>query len=370
MQEDAELRFDYAEEDEAPIDLIAMALSDWQLVIHGGERVMRGQVARVIEEEKGRESAVRYALCGRGDKMHRSSKGEFRMIPCGCNERLCQRCSRKRGVKFLNKVGRHLTLGAHGEIWHVVLTQRVRGAETLRAAVDRLTRKWKPLNQWMKRTGMVAGLLTIHVKWSRHGGWHVHQHCLLEFDRGVCEEEVKERWLRIMRLEDDDDGTDPFVRRVVEAGDAFADDLVEGQGDFWKESKDEVAVALQYPLRDILQGVSDWTISGADDSRVKELYLGTKKVKMHRLLGRWRLDAEEYWKEKGVEIPVKEEKPVEDAVWVEIGTMDHCTQLARAGVRNAALGLEWLESRCHNDSILGKRIVEFCRRWQDGLSVA
>ncbi|MBA7656192.1 hypothetical protein ES703_64107 [subsurface metagenome] len=338
-------------------------VSSWQWVIHGETRELRKLAVVALLRQKGGQAAKRYALCGRGDEMRTNQRGAFRIIPHGCGERVCPRCSRKRGVKFLRKVEHHLAVEPHGYLYHMVLTQRVLHYEKLVESASRFNAKWKRMRPWLGQQGMTAALATIHINWSRKGGWHYHMHLFLEITSLLARESVEKVWWRLLEEMDHTEKAAPcFLRKLADPGPALSE-LFEsaGQVEFWSEASSEMGTALQYPLRDILAGVTNWSLGEADAKRMEELVRDTQSMQSHRTYGRWRLPvtpAEEEDEDAEVE-RIREE--VNTMGWLSLGIMDQVQVAACVGTSFCVEGLMWLERNVRNESVFGRRVVNFCR---------
>lgn len=339
---------------------LAVSVSGWQKVIHGSERDARGRLAAAIYDVQGGDAAMRFSLCGRGDKIMRGG-GQTRVKPCKCGSRFCARCSRYKGLSHAKRAKAHLSAREHGHVSHVVLTQRVRKAETWREAVKRWDRTWRQFWRQVKRRGdVVGGLLTIHVTWSRFGGWHAHGHLLSETNGAPDGRAWDEFWTLARRRTGDDGELEPlFIRQVCEPGPALV--FGKGEGDLWTEGQDQVANALEYPLRDVVSGVRNEQLHEVPADRLLEWVGGAKGVQMHRRLGAW---------VKPVAVEDDGEGTSTDgeaAVVVEreMGTVDDVIARARAGQREAVLLLRELEACCRNDGVVAKRLVAIVR-WAIG----
>lgn len=347
---------------------IAQTPSPWQQVLHGNTRTYRYAVTEWLVKNNRGERAVGFAMCGMGDKAIAVDEG-IRVQPKRCGHPACPRCSRYRGLKFLRRVQDYLRTLPHGPIFHIVLTQQVDETETLGAARERFERRF---SSWMKRyrerMGMHAGLAVTHMSWSMSvegGGWHYHQHLVLESNLPA---ELAERrcrfaadvWAEIKKDDGDTRAQSAFVRCVSGGGQPL-EGLDEGTGDLWVESNDEVTKCVQYVARDVCQGVESWNVESAT-GRVAELCEVVRSAKLRRLYGAWRTP-----------LPAEEVKPAKEAnadgpkVFdddaQELGRVDDVLFAAGRGEEwgiEAALGLL---ASSRNNSAVGKRLVAVVGRF-------
>ena len=261
------------------------APSAWQRIIHGATSAYRLRVVMSMIEEGQLGLAERFALCGRGDLVLQGANG-YRIQPMRCGSRLCPRCSRHRGQKYVAMAFERLRKHSHQWLYHVVLTQPVLVGESLKDCRVRLIGKWKGLGD-RKRFGLVGGLLTEHIKWSRFGGWHVHLHLIGEFETDAGVVALRESWKRVGAAVDGRQITEPFWRVIAVPGEAVLD-LDDGQGELWGEAKTAVAVALQYAVRDVCEGASAGNVGLLPEKAFTELVALMGNVKLHRRLGVWR----------------------------------------------------------------------------------
>lgn len=338
-------------------------------MIHGPDsRPFREAVAQEIAERRGTKSALRYALCGRGDQCISATDGSVRVGPRGCGHRLCPRCSRKRGAKHAARVLKHLARTPHGWVYAITLTQRVRPHEAVQHSKRRFERKLRRWNRRMATRGMTASLVSIHITWSlEFGGWHYHAHVLAEFPDRMEDAEFVKQWLDVRGVEEISEKSQ-HVRLVVSAGPAIAGlESDGGDVDFWTESKDALAKAVQYPIRDVAQGVSLWRLGGEEGvgDRARELVREAVGWKQTRSWGTWRNPAPE------PPAPDDEADQTEDAVERKApkpcaearayGTMDRIRREARAGSGFAVELLALLEKGCRHDSEFSRRLLHFVR---------
>jgi len=165
-----------------------------------------------------------------------------------------------------------------------------------------------------------------------------------------------------------DSKMDVFAREVCPAGPAFVKGETVGQGEFWAESPDPVMAALQYVVRDVLQGVEKWVerIKSPDDAGSFAEALGC--AKLHRLYGEWRRQL------KTVETAAAADGTVSvggtdkkagskgDAqAWTLIGTMDACLWRARTGETTAGECVQRLLVMYSNRGMVSKRLRQLVK---------
>ncbi len=320
--------------------------------------------------EKGEKTGIRYAFCGLGDQVVKGPNG-VHVSPRGCGHKLCPRCGRRRGGKYAKRIIGWLGYEPHGDLMSVVLTQQVRRGETLRAARDRMAVKQRRYMRWLTRRGMSAGMTTAHVVWSKAGeGWHYHVHVLAELPGGAMSSaDLLEGW-KLAAVGEFIETGEEQSRLVLAAGGPVAelkDD--EGDTDFWHESSGPVARAVQYPLRDLAQGVSAWRLGG-DLERVREaateIQRSSSGWKLFRAWGRWRAACP-----AAVAAAVKEQEPREDSAEESassapakpegIGSVHRLWKQARSGEAFARSVFQALEPSVRNASDFARRFVAYCR---------
>lgn len=341
--------------------------TSWQWVIHGETREYRQGVIRWLVKRGEWTRAFRFAMCGRGDVLCSEVGGDdVRVKPRGCGCRFCPRCSRRSGHRFLRRISGHLESAAHGEIWHVVLTQRLRPGEPVGVAAARFGKAWKSWYGALRRAGMRSALLTQHVKPRPGVGWHYHGHCLVEFKPGVdgaaaCEK-LEAKWWRAAGTAEFWEKT-LFRRLVCGAGEALPEGAIGGQGEFWAEPAGAVERCLQYTVRDVVQGCEGWVTALRTEEEIGGFVEVITGAKLHRLYGEWR-------KKSVVESPGEgslsdEEKAAAPAgcveerktVWHEIGNISQVWEAVRGG-DTVLLGLlERLNSRYCNHGKLCRRLA-------------
>lgn len=336
----------------------------WQRVIHGASDQLRKRYVAWALERGDDKRAKAYAMCGMGDEVVEKPGLRYRVAPKRCGNRFCPRCSRYHGLRFVKHVSEHLAMGAHGCIHHLVLTQVVKPRETLIACRERFEKKWTRFWVWASRGGLLAGIRTTHITWSRHGGWHLHAHVMIEFEQWLVDTEERvegllQRWQEKVTAEGNGKAAEMFGRKVCEAGERFQDSDEE-QGEFWVESEDAVAKVVQYCVRDVCQGVESWNLAEAGQ-RIEELFSGVACAKLHRLLGAWRETAKQRFDKEPPKEEVKDDgKSAVDIVGGEIsvGTVDTVYYRALEGDRVAVEMLRCLLNGLRNASLVAERLLE------------
>lgn len=354
---------------ERALELVAHPLG-WQRVLHGEQQELREVVVGVLLETKGVKLAFRYAACGVSDQIVRGPNG-IHVAPRGCGHRLCPRCGRRRGAKYSRRIMGWLGHEKHGDLFVVCLTQQVRRGESLKDARGRMAPKQRRYMRWLSREGMTAGMTTVHVVWSKGSeGWHYHVHVLVELPAGkFSTDELLVGWKSCAGGEFTETGEEQ-ARLVVGGGGPIVELRDDGgDSDFWHESHGPVAKAVQYPMRDMAQGVSAWRLGG-DIDRVREAASEIQKSsagwKLFRAWGRWRQPCP-----AAVAAEVKE-KEVDDGTDKEsaapgpskpegVGTVHRLWKEARAGNAFARSVFEALEPTVRNASDFAKRFVKYCR---------
>lgn len=347
----------------------ALKLADeptyWQRVLHGGSLELRQAVTKVLSEEKEVKSCFRYACCGLSDQLVKRG-GDVFVGPKGCGHKLCPRCGRRRGGKYAKRIIEWLAHKPHGDLWQMVLTQRVQEGESLKCARDRMAPKQRRYMRWLDRRGMTAGMTVVHIVWSpRAKGWHYHVHILAQMPANkMTQKDLLDQWVH----ESGDEGCrtgEEQARRICNAGPAI-EELKDdgGDTDFWRESKGEVAKAVQYPMRDLAQGVSAWRLGGDVEQMeecARELVRHATGWKCFRAWGEWR-------KKCPVE-KVEEEDQTEDCDEsapapgspTPLGYVGYLWRRARKGDQAAREVFAQLERSVRNDSEFAKRLIRFCR---------
>lgn len=358
----------------------------WQRVLHGGCLMLREKVTELLIESGYSKAAVRYAMCGLGDQLM-SQDGEVRVSARGCGHSLCPRCGRRRGSKYVRRVLGWLAHEAHGDLWNICLTQQVRGGEEVGQAKARMAVKCRAFMRWLTRRGLVGATTAHHLKWSDdRGGWHYHVHIVVELPAGTFTREreegaerdhspeMREEWARIGQ-ERGEPLAPLFCAPLVAAGGAIVE-LREDGGDaeFWKESTSEVARVVQYPMRDMAQGVSSWRL-GVEPEIVKEvcreLLHNAKGWKLRRAWGRWRqscpaaVEAERAKREGGDEGQGEDDGAERAAApgskGTPHGTLNRVWLAARSGDPGARRLMKGLELSVRNSGDFARRLVIYCR---------
>jgi len=339
----------------------------WQRVIHGDCTGFRQGMLEALAETESAEAAGRYAMCGMGDRMCASSDGrEFGVRPQGCGSPVCPRCSRRKGLRMLKKVKARLASGGHESLYHMVLTQRVVAGEPLSETAKRFQDR---VNVWMTRVRkdgrFVGGFGSIHIVWSRAGGWHYHMHLLLETSDDEAAASFSATWGTTL-VPNEVDGHAPneaFVRHVADAGGCREIAGALESTEFWREPEDEVSKALAYVIRDALKGVDVAGVGRAGRERFREVVAFLKKRRCFRLYGAWREEvaAAAGQEEEGADTEIDRAGGEKAALSLDLGTMDHVFYEARKGASMPMRALCWLEAQCRNNGGLGKRVVAFAR---------
>jgi len=351
---------------------VAAKCTKWQWIIHGDTIEYRKTVVRWLCMEGKYKLARRFAMCGRGDAGFNEYAGPgMKVVPMGCGARFCPRCSRRFGRRFLSRVGKHLTSKAHGEIWHVVLTQRVDVEETLGEAKGRFEKSWKRFYPALRRMGMRSALCTYHVTRTAHGGWHYHCHVVVEWDEGVQGEAVASAvdlaWHRSMGASGEGSMA-VFCRRVCEAGAALVGFQAGSQLEFWSEGPDAVEVALQYAVRDVLQGVEKWISGIGSVEDAGSFAEALTHAKLHRLYGEWRkeLPAEGGAESVGLvgddaKVGAVKGKKKEQKAWELVGRMDEVLWRARGGDAAARTCVSRLIAKSSSRGAVASRLKAVAR---------
>jgi hypothetical protein len=326
---------------------------------------MRKAIIGVLAGERGYKTAFRYACCGLGDQLSKKGNDVF-VSPKGCGHKLCPRCGRRRGGKYAQRILGHLAEKPHGDLWQMVLTQKVIKGETLKAARARMAPKQRDYMRWLTRRGLAGAMTCVNIVWSpRAEGWHYHTHILVDLPAGsMTQMELLEQWKK-MGKEGEHRVGDKQAQLVVAAGGPIADLKDDGgDTDFWQESKGDVAKRVQYPLRDLVQGVSAWRLGG-DEDRIKlcaaELVRDAAGWKMFRAWGAWRKAVE--LKKEGEDGKSEDDEAASavPAGPVPLGTVGRLWRAARKGNSLACQAFRALEKSVKNDSDFAKRLVRYCR---------
>lgn len=354
--------------------MIASNGSSWQRVLHGNEGMLREEVTKAVLKKHGERAAFRYAACGLGDLMVKDARG-IHVAPKGCGHRLCPRCGRTKGRPLIKRIFGWLAAKEHGDIFTMCLTQRVIEGEALPDARVRMTKHEQEYLAWLKDLGMISAVSVAHVVWSEFSrGWHYHVHLLIEMpsswrtSRGACMTPRRLRAMyRLLRWSESVQAKSKSASRVCTAG--LADPtLLDGtcDPDFWTERSDGLAKAVQYPVRDIAQGISAKRMGGDRDQVavcVDVLLNKAKGWKLRRTYGQWRKKAPELPPkakpegegEKAAAVVAPGGKPV------VFGTVHRCARFAAKGDESLRVLFRALEAGNRNDTDFGKRLLAFCR---------
>lgn len=347
---------------------IASNPAPWQRCIHGGETMLREQVTRELVALGKVKTAFRYAACGLADSIVKTTDGA-KVSPMGCGHRLCPRCGRQRGRPMIQRIFGWLAAEPHGDILTMCLTQPILKGESLVAARARMRKKEIRYQDAVKELGCVAGASCTHIVWSNNAeGWHYHVHLLLEFPKGTqTPEGLRALWLSVCGDTATQAG-EGASRLVVEAG--AADSSLVGENadpDFWSESKGKLAVAVQYPVRDIAQGISA-VRCGGDEARVREcvavLLKSASGWKLRRTFGKWRKPPPDVVQAKpeGESAASSPGPGVASKPEVRLGTVHRMSRLAVRGDKESAYWFTVVERSVRNNTEFGRRFVAFCRR--------
>lgn len=229
------------------------------------------------------------------------------------------------------------------------------------------------LNRTMKalrRAGMTSSMKAIHIIAARGGkGWHYHVHLLLEFPAGAASPEMLRRIYFQCAKPELCFATPDSSRLVIAAGPAIpecaADD---GNLDFWNESESALVRAVQYPIRDLAQGVNAVRL-GNDRARVREC--------VHELLvhgGGWKLrQTSGRWRKYPPAEPERERPPEHEPAESDSGSTPPPSQAVAYGTiislfKRAVRGdaearnlFRSFELTARNRSDFARRFVRFCR---------
>lgn len=339
-------------------------------MIHGEGCAVRPMIYEIIKRHSLPTVARRYALCGLGDKLM-AKDGDVHVAARGCGNRFCPRCSARFGKPAALRTMRWLAREAHGDIWMMTLTQPVVTGESMLAARARMMKKEKQYDRQLQRMGILSCISTTHIVWSiRHKGWHWHVHKLIESPAGLfADNDLVRIWMRYEPTCTANNSAEAS-RLVCPAGPAIAA-LESDDGDlfFWREAADPVAVALQYPIRDMCQGFSAYRFGGDPDEQraaLEECVRDLKHVRMRKVFGRWSKKpppAPELPGEKEDEGAKAEEAGGVAAApcGTHLGTVCAVFNAARRGEVWARIAMKRLESSCRNKNDFAARLTAFCR---------
>lgn len=342
-------------------------------MIHGDGVGVRPYVAAILKENPNPKLFKRYALCGTGDKLA-SRDGAMRVINRGCQHKCCPRCFRQQCRKFVKRVLGWLANAPHGDLWAHCITQPVKKGESLKEARARMDAKVKTYLKAIKGYGIHAGIGVCHIVWSQgHEGWHVHWHWIIERKEGEIDAPSLHGFWADACGPEFSAPSDRSASRILPPGPAMPE-LCEdnGQVDFWTEGKTAASKAIQYPLRDLAQGLSAWRFGG-DPVRLaaatRELVEASKGWKVRRTIGRWRKKPPE---PEVIDAPKEEEPAGAEVVAapagkeVVHGSPDRIQRRARKGCVHSRQLLAMLEASIRNNSDFGTRVVRFCRIGLEG----
>jgi hypothetical protein len=159
-----------------------------------------------------------------------------------------------------------------------------------------------------------------------------------------------------------------FSRRVSEAGPALAGFTAGAQLEFWSEGPDPVEVALQYAVRDVLQGVEKWIagISAVEDAG--SFAEALSHAKLHRLYGEWRKEVSGQAGAEGVglgddasQVGAVAGKKKEQKAWEMVGRMDEVLWRARGGDRAAVMCVSRLIAKSSSRGMVASRLKVVAR---------
>jgi hypothetical protein len=151
-----------------------------------------------------------------------------------------------------------------------------------------------------------------------------------------------------------------------------------GDPEFWKESRDVAARAVQYPLRDLAQGVSATRLGGDPgkiEAAARELVTTAAGWKLFRAWGTWRKACPAALAADGAAVK-GEAKTAEDEGKAKaaapgspgspLGTVRQVWFAARRGEVWAREAFADFERTVSNASDFAKRFVRYCRLARDG----
>jgi hypothetical protein len=134
----------------------------------------------------------------------------------------------------------------------------------------------------------------------------------------------------------------------------------QAQGEFWGESTDPVEQALQYILRDVLQGVEAWTSGLSSPTEVADFVCAIEGTKGRRLYGDWRLpvpvEPDEQTAAGGEAAGGTETQGKEREEWLKLGSMDAVLSAAANGVTLMVEALRLLMSTRANKGAVFRRL--------------
>lgn len=351
---------------------LAGQLTRWQRVIMGDCGEYRVHVALNMRGKWTHERAKRFALCGRGDQVVTDSNdngrlgGGFRVVPHGCGERMCPRCSRRAGLRMLRVLDHRFRVKGHGPLWHYVQTQRVDATENLQQSYERLKEKLKAMRVEFKKQGVVGGLQALHVKRSRHDGWHIHAHVVFETFLGFS---VGDLQLRMEKKFDDYNVDAMFCKRVSEG--RTVDEVNNFSSDLYRQP-DACGEALGYVIGDVVQGINAFPETDFETVRITEFIEWIRGRQILTTFGAWRGKMVEVEKEEAEhKLAVQDDA---DLVKTEVclGTCDEVFRKATQGVTMALEFFRFMVGQMGPTSVTGRRlrVVLFDSRIALGEAVA
>ncbi len=347
----------------------ARTVSRWQACLFGEHaNAVRAVVAEQLFVRKGARVAFRYAMCGRGDYVVRVGD-TFQVRVRGCQHRLCSRCSRRKGLRYVKRVLGWLRRSEKVVLHHVVLTQDLVGL-SLREAYDANQERLRRVMKVAHGLGKLrSGLATIHTVWSeRTESWHVHTHLLV--DGGGCEgaeglgEWLKDAWIRSEGREDRLAHRRAQFSRLVAKWDGLEEFPDECQQEFFEDRLTALQRAVVYPLRDVTEGVRLAALAAAGEERIREFVEEADCRKTFRLYGEWRSDpaggASEVEGGQGEEVEGERVAVAAGVQEVRIGKVDRVFRMAREGVVWGVEFVRWLRLRCLNRTAYCRRVLGMC----------
>lgn len=329
--------------------------TNWQRVIHGDSFAYRLEVGLALVMKGHMKRAKKFCECGRGD-MVCALADSFRIHPLRCGHRLCPRCARWRGGKYVKRVLDALRGRVCGYLVHMVFTQEVLPNERLEDTIARLHGKWKNF-KGRARSGYRGGLRVLHVKRSwRKGGWHAHYHFVVEVPDLAVTISMAAKWEDMVR-EESDEASSTFIRVLADKG-----HVVSGRDDgdplLWAEADNEVTRCLQYCMRDVCEGPDASIVETGDALIIDELLGALESRRQHELLGAWRHGSEDVEEEAEREVKLDEEKKKSAAeeAGILVGTVDQVRKDPRWWGRFST----WLLESCGaNDTDYARRARRF-----------
>jgi len=340
-------------------------VSPWQRVIHGATDDYRLGVYRSLCKIKTAEAAETYWMCGRGDQMQRADgSAAHRVVPRGCGHRACPRCSRGRGYRQVVRVEEILSGGDHGDLYHIVLTQRVRPGEPLAVCQRRFNQRANVFFTRLRKTGdFSGGFGAVHLVYSRRGGWHYHMHLLAEVTSGVQIDDLTSIWPAYNSSGDflDSQVELPFARLLLHAGPAIQKTEA-AQGDFWESCEGQVQRGLSYFMRELVKGMGTGTKFDQGESALDDFVGCLGRLRLFRLYGRFRGHTVASDKsEEDLDEKEKEKKKANEPTWIQMGTVDEVTRMASQGIYNACIAIDCLEKMATGNGQRAVRLVAMCR---------